>query len=384
MAFPWNRSTGAEQTAPAEARRRARGRRARRREARTESAPARLTREARHQRAAFAIGIFLLLVVFGVVTFGYYQEFYRPPRVWAGSVRNVEFTMGDLVERIRVLQGASGRVDLSIVPFEYLSNLLDAEVLRQASPGLGISITDEDIDRALRDQFYPTAPAGQDTDPGQLDDEFRNSYQIFLARTGLSEEDYERILEEQLAIQYLRAILNSTIEATQEHVEVQWIRLEVESGVDASEVKERLETEEFARVASEVSVPGNFSTARGYVGWVPKKAFPGLDHLLFGDEEKGKERLKPGEVGTPEFSQDGIYIVQVIAGPEDREITDLMRVKLSLELVKEWQGEQQLIGAEAGWLKMNFNSEYYAWVADQVHLSAPRADLGQGGQQGRR
>ena len=89
-------------------------------------------------------------------------------------------------------------------------------------------------------------------------------------------------------------------------------------------------------------------------------------------------------MGTPEFSQDGIYIVQVIAGPEDREITDLMRVKLSLELVKEWQGEQQLIGAEAGWLKMNFNSEYYAWVADQVHLSAPRADLGQGGQQGRR
>ena len=91
---------------------------------------------------------------------------------------------GDLVQRIRVLQGISGRVDLSIVPFEYLSNLLDAEVLRQASPGLGISITDEDIDRALRDQFYPTKPVGQETDPGQLDEEFRNTYQIFLARRG--------------------------------------------------------------------------------------------------------------------------------------------------------------------------------------------------------
>ena len=173
MAFPWNRSTGAEQVAPAEGRRRSRSRRTRQREARNE--PARLTRERRHQRAAFTIGIFLLLVVFGVVSFGYYQEFYKPPRVWAGSVRDVEFTMGDLVQRIRVLQGVSGRVDLSIVPFEYLSNLLDAEVLRQASPGLGISITDEDIDNALKEQFYPAAPAGQQTVPGQLDDEFRNS-----------------------------------------------------------------------------------------------------------------------------------------------------------------------------------------------------------------
>lgn len=381
MAFPWNRSTGAEQVAPAEGRRRTRRRRSRQREARNE--PARLNRERRHQRAAFAIGIFLLLVVFGVVSFGYYQEFYKPPRVWAGSVRNVEFTMGDLVQRIRVLQGISGQVDLSIVPFEYLSNLLDAEVLRQAAPGLGIHITDEDIDNALKEQFYPTAPAGQNVDPGQLDEEFRNSYQIFLARTGLSDDDYRRIVAEQLELQYLRAIMDAGIDETQEQVEVQWIRLEVDSGVDASEVRARLDTEDFAKVASEVAVPANFANSRGYVGWVPRKAFPALDHLLFGDEEKGRERLKTGEVGKPEFSQDGIYIVGVISGPEEREISPLMRAKLSLELVKEWQAQQQLAGAEGGWLRMNFNSKWYEWVADQVHLSAPRADLGQGGPQGR-
>ena len=381
MAFPWNRSTGAEQVAPAERRRRSRSRRARQQESRNE--PARLTRERRHQRAAFAVGIFLLLVVFGVVSFGYYQEFYKPPRVWAGSVRNVEFTMGDLVQRIRVLQGISGQVDLSIVPFEYLSNLLDAEVLRQASPGLGIGITDEDIDNALKEQFYPTPPAGQNVDPGQLDEEFRNSYQIFLSRTGLSDEDYRRIVEEQLALQYLRALMDATIDVTQQQVEVQWIRLEVDSGVDASEVRNRLDTEDFAKVASEVSVPANFANSRGYVGWVPQKAFPALDHLLFGDEENGKERLKPGQIGKPEFSQDGIYIVGVISGPEERDISDLMRAKLSLELVKDWQSQQQLAGAEGGWLRMNFNSKWYEWVADQVHLSAPRADLGQGRPQGR-
>ena len=56
----------------------------------------------RQSRVGFGIGTILTLVVAGVVGFGYYQEFYKPPRVWAGSVRNVEFTMGDLVSRIRV------------------------------------------------------------------------------------------------------------------------------------------------------------------------------------------------------------------------------------------------------------------------------------------
>ena len=95
-----------------------------------------------------------MLVIVGVVVFGWYQEFFKPPRVWAGSVSNVEFTMGDLVARIRVLQGegryVGGQVDLSVVPFEYLQDLIHAEVLRQQSPILGIDVTDEHIEQELR------------------------------------------------------------------------------------------------------------------------------------------------------------------------------------------------------------------------------------------
>ena len=82
----------------------------------------------------WAIGSALVLIVIGVIAAGFYEKFYRPPRVQAGSVRNVEFTMGNLVERIRVVQGVEGQVDLSRDPFEYLQNLLNAEILRQASP----------------------------------------------------------------------------------------------------------------------------------------------------------------------------------------------------------------------------------------------------------
>ena len=136
MAFPWSRSDSADEALPGDRRRRARGRRVRQEEARRDSS--RATFERRHQRVAFAIGGALLLVIVGILAFGVYQEFYKPPRVWAGRVNNVEFTMGDLVQRIRVEQGLAGRVDLSRRPFEVLQDLVNAEVLRQQAKILGV------------------------------------------------------------------------------------------------------------------------------------------------------------------------------------------------------------------------------------------------------
>jgi parvulin-like peptidyl-prolyl isomerase len=386
MTFPWNRGDGQDQTAPADARRRARGRRARQEEARAESS--RSTREKRHEKLAWGIGSGLLVLVIGIVVFGFYQEFYRPPRVWAGSVRDQEFKMGDLVERIRVLQGLSGQVDLSTVPFEYLRDLLNAEVLRQAAPNLGFRLTDEDIDGVIKSQFYPSVPEGQESDPGQLDHEFQNNYQIFLARTGLADADFRVIVQEQIALQQLGLMLGRTIPETTEQVEVEWIRTEIEGRIDVGAVRARLGTEktgggeDFIKVAGEVGVPAGFADRTGYVGWVPKGAFPELDGALFGDEERDIPPLEVGEISGPIFTQNGIYIVRLLTGPTDRDFSNQMRNKLNVELVTKWQTDEQIRGANAGWLRMNFNSKWYAWVADQVRLSAPRGDPGQQGAPG--
>ena len=372
MVFPWNRGgSAATDVAPAEGRRRSRTRRSRRDEARAE--PSRLNRERRHQRIAVGVAGALMLIIFGIVAFGFYEEFYKPPRVWAGSVGEVEFTMGDLVERIRVLQGLSGQVDLSTIPFEYLRDMLNAQVLRRASPGLGINITDEDVEEGLKNQFYPSTPEGQTTDPGQLDEEYRNNYQIFLARTGLADEDFREIMEERLALAHLHALLGASIEDNQEHVEVQWVRMQPQDNVDSTAVRQRLDSEAFAKVASEISAQSAiYANPAGYVGWVPRGAFPELDEALFGNEEEGKEALQEGEISDPLFTQSGIYIIEKLSGPEEQEISNRMRSKLNNELVLKWQNDQQIRGSEEGWLRMNFNSKYYAWVADQVKLSAPR------------
>ena len=65
----------------------------------------RLAEELRKQRVAYIIGGSLISIIILIVLVGYYREFYSPPRVVAGEVRGVTFTMGDLVQRIRILQG---------------------------------------------------------------------------------------------------------------------------------------------------------------------------------------------------------------------------------------------------------------------------------------
>ena len=378
MPFPWLGRLGAANAGRSGRRR---NRRAQTRSQGEVSAPQediQVITQRRQRRIGLGIGSVLILTIIGVVLLGYYQEFYRPPRVWAGSVRNVEFTMGDLVARIRVLQGVNryqgGQVNLSRVPFEYLQNLVNAEILRQRSPVLGIQIQDDDIEQELRRQFLPTADPGEETAPGQLESEFRNSYGGYLTATGLSDADFRVIVEEQLAQRALALSLAQEIEPIQPHVEVQWIQIPMDGEILIGDVAQRLANEDFTRVAQELNSANQFADPNGYVGWVPKGAFPDLDDYLYGNEEDEIAALKPGLVSEPIFTADAHYLLKVLAAAEDRELNNTMGQKLLQENVLLWQREALVAGTTAGTVRMNFNSRLYDWVTNQVFITAPRID----------
>jgi hypothetical protein len=339
---------------------------------------------------AIAIGAALILVIFGIVAFGYYREFYEPPRVMAGEIRGVRFTMGDLVERIRVLQGinrnhpqGAGFVDLSIIPFEYLQDMLFAQIVIQAAPGLGVRVGEEDIEEEIKRQFYPATSAGEQADPGQLDQEFQNTYTNFLTQIRLSDDEYRELISEQLHQLHLRLLLGSEIPEKLEQVEVEWIRMDVGGTVVPDDVRTRLEVEDFDIVAADVALASqqgpDFADGRGYVGWIPQGAFPVLDDDIYGNEEEEVEALAVDEISQPIFTQDGIYLIHKLAGPEEQELSNVMRFKLNTELVNNWRNDQLTRGSDEGWLKVNFDSDRYAWVADQVRLTAPRVERDQPG-----
>lgn len=385
MALPWQRRDPRIDGTPTPRRLRRRDRPS---AEETQQQSARLQEERRRQRLAISIGIMLILMVLAIVAVGVYREFIEPPRVTAGEVRGVKFTMGDLVERIRVLQGINryqqgGFVDLTVVPFEYLQSMIHAEVLRQAAPGLGFSTTDEDIEEEIRRRFYPNPPAGQEVDTEQLEREYANTYSNLLTQVNLTDDAYRKLVAEELLLSQLSLMFLGTIPETPEQVEVEWIRLEYDGSVDPVDVKTRLDDgDEFDAVAIEVGTSAGFANEQGYVGWVPQGAFIDLDTVLFGDQENEVDPLAVGAISEPLFAQDAVFIIKKLAGPEEREFELKMLRRLVNVRVTEWQSEQLSRGSSEGWVTISFDSDRYAWVADQVRLTRPRVEQPQQDQQG--
>ena len=378
LSLPWKRGAETadaeppEPTGPRPARRR--GGRNRRMGADSSAAiaaaRARRRLESRRQRIALIVGAVLILAIVGVVAVGVYQQFIRPPHIMAGEIREVRFTMGDLVERIRVLQGINryqgGQVDFSRIPFQLLTDLLHAEILRQAAPGLQINVTDEDIDNTIRNRFRPEAQPGQEVDDAQLDREFDNNYTNFLTQVNLTDGAYRRIVEEQLQEQGLFFLMLSRIPEEAPQVEIQAITMNVNSDADPAAVRERLDLgEDFGSVAAELT------GTDGYIGFVPQGAFPEFDAYLFGEGDN-PPLLDAGEISDQIYVDETIILLQPLSDIENREVNPQMMFRMASGLVDQWKDDQLAQGSDEGWVKINFNSERYRWVTDQVKLTRPR------------
>ena len=334
----------------------------------------RLDRENKRQRLAIIFGVAIILAVGGIIGYGYYDNYIAPSQTLAARVRDTEYTRGDLVKRLRLVQATTGSIDLRIAPLEELFNMVYGELIRQGADVEGVVVTDGEIEDILRTTFSPTPPEGQETDPGQLEREYKETYRQFLASAQTSDKEYRGLVADTLYRSALRERLGERILEELEHVEVNWIRLPRSAPTDPddplptpSEVVERLQTEDFSVVAQSVSLDSDFDPdGDGYVGWVAKGVFPQLDETLFG--RGGKEPIPHNEISDPISTSDANYIVKVVAGPEVREIDDRMRSILKDKELQQWVTQQQGIGIAQGWLEINFTGDLYTWVVDQLSV----------------
>ena len=334
-----------------------------------------------------SVGAILLLTVAGIVIYGFYDKFIEPNRALAARVGDTRYTQGDLVKRLRMEQAASVATgqsfDFGTTPLRTLLGMAESEIIRRAAPEFNIHVSDSDVQEGLLQRFGPSVPEGQEAPPGQLEQEFKENYRRFLTNSHLSDNDYRRIVEESIYRERIRESLGEQIPSIAEQVEVQWIKLTAPGAggdlpspgtsdpltTNPDSIRQRLENEDFTSVAREVSAFSNFSDDKGYVGWVPKGAFPLLDPFLYGNDEV--EPLERDEISDPIYTTGGIFILKVTTGPENREIAEVMVEKLKTESLENWLKEQKAIGVEEGWYEVNWNSDIYAWANEQVRKTAP-------------
>ena len=328
---------------------------------------ARWQRERRRQRLALAIGAAILMVIVAIPTYGYYQNFIKPPRQEVANVNGVKYTMGDLVDltlaNVAFQVQGGGQPQLSSLPFEMLNGLIEGELIKQEAPNLGIFVTQEEIDLRIRDNFYPTVLEGQKPSTDQLEREYRQNVINYLNVTQYSEGQYHEISRLSILREKARELMSDRVPAVDEQVYVEWIVLSLDNQTvqeDFNAITSRLEAgTDFDVLARQFSTDQRFADSNGVVGWVPRLAFPELDDVIFSIEHD--------TLSEPLFAADGFYLLRVTDGPETREVSDTMQEAMKTSFFNQWLLEQR----RGNDVEVSFGSDEYEWLVRKIRDSIP-------------
>jgi hypothetical protein len=312
------------------------------------------------------LGLALLVTIVAVPVFGYYWEYVRPTRDWAGRIAGeTVVTVGDVAERMQTmarLNSVTGTAPLGSSPFEVLRGMMEEELMLRAASRLRLDIADEDIDEALRERFIP----GGGGTPEQLEREFQEEYGRFLTRGRLEDREYREFVRAQVVREVLRQEMGNRVPRVAEQVEVSWMVLpadfdEVQSVLGLLEAGEPFES-----VAASLNTDHYYSdpSKPGYVGWVPRGAFPQLDPYIF--DESGRA----GTLAQPVFTREGVYVIEIISEPVVGEIqNEKMMERLKDGAITQWINQEW---SRQG-VELDFTSDDYAWVVDHVRDNLPSA-----------
>ena len=349
--------------------------------------------EPNRRRLVFIFGGLVLLVITGITVGLWYTQFYSPPRVKAAVINETRFSQGDLVKRVRMIQATQGYsgtlvglteilrvlynpdIDVSAGPFTL--GMVQMELLKQGGAEYGIEITDQDLDDTIEAIFSPELQPGQIATEDQQEREYEEQYQSYLNFNRITDSDFRRLTEEQLYFFDMKNALGANVPTEEEHLEVYWLRTPIRSDPalgdpakwqDLEAISERLENEDFEVVAQEYSAAFRFADTNGYVGWIPKGAFPKLDPHLFGDEEN--EPLPIGEISIPWESSGYLHFMKVVNGPETQEVKAQWSERLEDMALQAWLEERFEQGTSEGWVEVKYDSKIYAWAAEQLRQTA--------------
>lgn len=273
----------------------------------------------RRQRLIMTTGIFVIAVVLAIVGIGWYYGQYKPLRETAIKVNDTEFTMDYFVEMLKLEGTYNSASDLSMVADTVMQNIQRNEIIRQGALELGISVTDEEVKKALKNNDLPDKEVYRDL----------VSYQLLLERL------LDRYFDDQVP-------LNA------EHRQVMAMMLESEA--QALEVRSKLVNgEDFGELAEELSLEIYSRNKGGDFGWVPRIILQDMLQTSIIDDIFNHE---VGELSQPIYDEEtekriGYWLVKVLERNEEEDETHLQLMLLGSE--EEAQSIKKQLEAGADW-----------------------------------
>jgi len=263
-------------------------------------------RQKRRQRIIFGGGVFIIAAIILLVLVGWYIGEYRPLHQTAIRVNDTEFNMGYYIDTLK-LAGREQSVEyLQSVADRVVMEIEQNELIKQGAWQLGISISDDDVKKALEGSDIPVNDASLDA--------FRRE----LLRNRLYNEYFSFEVPESAEQVHMMAML-------------------LESESEAAEVRTRLQSgDNFTALAEELSIDSYTKNNKGDLGWHPESILT----ALLGSSVPG-EYAFGSEVGTlsqPRYDEEkskgvGYWLVRVL---EREDVPD----------VEEAQVQAVLLGSE--------------------------------------
>ena len=233
------------------------------------------------------------------------------------SVSQSEYTSILKSQRLYA-QSYGGSFNPGVAPYELMQNLAQNELIRQAAPREGLSVTEQEIEAEILRRLVPGAE-GQPIE-GQVRRDYEAAVSNYLSTTQLSFDTYKSLVEIDLMRNQLRERLGRDIQLVQPHAEVHMIQIadiavtdQVESALNASDA-------DFAKIALQFSVDQESRADGGRLGWIPRTAHLRYDDFLFG--------LDVGELSQPIQAEDGEYYVVRLTRRIDVETAELHAIKV--------------------------------------------------------
>ncbi len=327
-----------------------------------------LERDKRRQRVAIGIAVVVVLLVITIPIYGWITTFVLPPREVIVRVNDVEYDMGYLVKLMRMVQRqteAGGQtVNLGTVPFQMVQDLATNELVVQGAQGLGIQVTEAELDQEVRLRILgPVDPESTST-PAELETEFQESYRQFLNQVQLSADEYADIVERDLYRTRLEEYLGNTV--PREQPQVHLYALAVQTSEDVEEARTKFERgSTFSELVAEYGLDPETVRREGEIGWTPRGVLEeGVGGYIF-------DELEVGEIseGIPDFDlqtgADFFILYYVREREEARTVSDENFEILRSQAVAEWVTEQRKIQD----VTTDFDSNQYAWLAKQLRLT---------------
>jgi parvulin-like peptidyl-prolyl isomerase len=218
----------------------------------------------KRRRFIFTIGMSIVIVVLGVIGVGLYTQWYVPERKPLGEVvievNDTKFDMAYYVKTLKIYTEGMTFLQVYNAADEVTRIIEESELVRQEAMKLGISVSDDEVDKVLGGYNPP------------LSEDYRDAVRTQMLLGILNDEYFDKQVP---------------IFAAQRHI----LAMFLEDEPQANEVRARLEAgEDFAQLAGELSLQTTSKENEGDLGWQPegmlalKLGFPAVDEYAFSAE----------------------------------------------------------------------------------------------------